>query len=368
MMWLIILVLVLAASIGGIFFLVTRFHRFGIIKKISSSNKKLSWFLAALPVVLTILLPTILLNIWATMIILIHLFVFWLLCELTGRLAGRIRKKELNSTIAGCAAIFLTAAYLGTGWYLAHHVYRTCYSFSTDKKLGQDNLRIVEIADLHLGLTLDGEGFAEQCSRISSEDPDVVIIAGDFVDDSSKKSDMLAACRALGGIKSTYGVYYTIGNHDKSYYGTRDFSLDEMYEEFSKYGITVLDDESVLINGSFYIVGRKDASDRDRLSMSELVDGLDKSRYIITVDHQPNDYANETDAGVDLVLSGHTHGGHIFPAGQIGLLIGANDRVYGTETRGSTDFVVTSGISGWAIPFKTGAISEYVVIDIHESK
>ena len=88
------------------------------------------------------------------------------------------------------------------------------------------------------------------------------------------------------------------------------------------------------------------------------------ARYTVLLDHQPNDYANEAVPPVDLVLSGHTHGGHIFPAGQIGLLTGANDRRYGTERRGDTDFVVTSGISGWAIPFKTGTWSEYVVIDV----
>ena len=99
--------------------------------------------------------------------------------------------------------------------------------------------------------------------------------------------------------------------------------------------------------------------------MSELMKGLDKSKYTIVIDHQPNAYDEEADSGADLVLSGHTHGGHIFPAGQIGLLIGANDRVYGTEKRENTNFVVTSGISGWAIPFKTFTISEYVVIDIN---
>lgn len=368
MMWLIILALVLAATISGIVFLIKRSHSFGIIQKISEHNKKLSWFLAVLPVALIILLSAILLNIWATMIILIHLFIFWLICELIGKLAGKLLKKKASPNITGCAAIVFTAAYLIIGWYLAHHVYRTYYSFTTDKKLGQDKLRIVEIADLHLGITLDGDGFAEQCERISAEKPDVVIIAGDFVDDDSKKDDMLTACRALGGIDSSYGIYYIIGNHDKSYYNTRDFSIDDIYAEFRKYGIHILEDESLLVNDSFYIIGRKDASDKDRLSMDKLVEGLDKSRYMITVDHQPNDYANEADSGVDLVLSGHTHGGHIFPAGQIGLLIGANDRIYGTETRKDTDFVVTSGISGWAIPFKTGTISEYVVIDVNEEK
>ena len=91
---------------------------------------------------------------------------------------------------------------------------------------------------------------------------------------------------------------------------------------------------------------------------------LDPSRYAIVLDHQPNDYAAEAASGADLVLSGHTHGGHIFPAGQLGLLFGANDSIYGMQQRGDTTFIVTSGVSGWAIPIKTGCFSEFVVIDV----
>ena len=128
--------------------------------------------------------------------------------------------------------------------------------------------------------------------------------------------------------------------------------------------MVVLEDESVLIDGRFYIIGRQDRSARNRADMADLVIGLDESIYSIVLDHQPNDYEAESAVGVDLVLSGHTHGGHIFPGGLIGLLSGANDMEYGTEVRGNTTFVVTSGISGWAIPFKTGCFSEFVVIDI----
>ena len=98
--------------------------------------------------------------------------------------------------------------------------------------------------------------------------------------------------------------------------------------------------------------------------MAELAAGLDPDKVSVVLDHQPNDYDAQAAAGVDYVLSGHTHGGHIFPAGIIGLLMGANDANYGVERRGNTTFVVTSGISGWAIPFKTGAKSEFVIMDI----
>ena len=91
---------------------------------------------------------------------------------------------------------------------------------------------------------------------------------------------------------------------------------------------------------------------------------LDPTKYIIILDHQPNDYAAEAATGADLVLSGHTHGGQMLEINLVGALIGSNDRTYGMETRDRTTFIVTSGISDWAIKFKTGCRSEYVIIDV----
>ena len=90
---------------------------------------------------------------------------------------------------------------------------------------------------------------------------------------------------------------------------------------------------------------------------------VDKDKYIIMLDHQPNDYENEKDMA-DLVLSGHTHGGQLFPLGQIAVALGVNDMAYGIKTIDSTIFIVNSGISDWAIKFKTGTVAEYTVIDI----
>ena len=98
--------------------------------------------------------------------------------------------------------------------------------------------------------------------------------------------------------------------------------------------------------------------------MEELLEGLDTDRYTVVLDHQPHDYANQEKSGVDLVLSGHTHGGWLFPVNALPELTGTDDKVYGHEKRANTDFIVTSGISEWALKFKTGTVSEYVVIDI----
>ena len=89
-----------------------------------------------------------------------------------------------------------------------------------------------------------------------------------------------------------------------------------------------------------------------------------KGKYVICLDHQPNDYAEEADCKMDLVLSGHTHGGQFWGLGIIGVWMGANDAYYGYERRKNTDFIVSSGIGDWAIDFKTGCISEYIVVNI----
>ena len=98
--------------------------------------------------------------------------------------------------------------------------------------------------------------------------------------------------------------------------------------------------------------------------MEELVSGLDSDKYTIVLDHQPHDYSAQTAAGVDLVLSGHTHGGQLFPVNYMGEWTKENEKTYGLATRQNTNFIVTSGISDWAIKFKTGCKSEYVVIDV----
>ena len=195
----------------------------------------------------------------------------------------------------------------------------------------------------------------------------MLLICGDFVDDDTKRQDLLDACAALGKMQTKYGIYYVYGNHDLGYFRYRDFTADELRQALAENGVTLLADETEVISEHISVTGRLDAN-ADRAEISALAADADTSLYRILLDHQPTDYDAEAAAGYDLVLSGHTHGGHIFPAGQIGLVISENDALYGHEKRGNTDFIITSGISGWAIPFKTGAVSEYCIIDVTEKE
>ena len=128
----------------------------------------------------------------------------------------------------------------------------------------------------------------------------------------------------------------------------------------------MLEDEIVSIGEDYYIIGRRDAGygGSERAGTGELVSGLDRDRYMIVLDHQPVDYDAEAAAGVDLVLSGHTHGGQLFPLEYVQPLVSANNSVRGLSHRGGTDFIVTDGISDWAILFKTGCRSEFNIIEI----
>ena len=366
MFWLILFILLAAATLGGAIFLVTRFHRFSFIEKLAKKKKALSWLVSVVPVVLILLLSSLVFNIWTAIIIMLHLLFFWIIFEILANHLRRSYKEERKYNIEGILAIAATLLFMITGWKFAHTIYRTQYDLRTEKDLGMDKLRICGFADSHLGITLDGEKFAAEMKRIEADEPDIVVVAGDFVDDDSCRADMVRACQALGEMKTTYGVYFVDGNHDKGYYESgRDFTYSDLIDELEKNNVTVLKDESVLVDDKFYIIGRNDKSNKDRKEISELTQGLDDSKYTIVLDHQPTDYENESVADIDLVYSGHTHGGHIWPAGYVGVLLRINDAYYGAEEYNGKAFIVTSGISGWAIPFKTGAKSEYTVMDIY---
>ena len=395
-MWVAILGSALGLSVAGIIYLISRFRRFGIVHAIAGERVWLQRLIALIPIAVIVVFGVF--ETVNTVIVVLHLALFWLFADIVTAIAGRVIKRGKNTgtdpeTDAGTVpeagsdtaegkpfkvywkgiiVILVCAVYLGFGWYNAHHVDRTAYELSTEKSLPGGKLRIAQIADSHIGTTFDGEGFASYMQTIQKDNPDIVVVTGDFVDDSSTKEDMVAACRALGAMQTTYGVYFVYGNHDKGYYNSRDYTPEELDAELRNNGVIVMEDKVAVIADCVCIIGRRDRNEGERkngtkrLTMDEITKELDKSRYTIVLDHQPNDYDAEAAAGADLVLSGHTHGGQLIPLGPIGRWIGANDRTYGMEQRGGTTFIVTSGISDWEIYFKTGTKSEYVIIDITE--
>lgn len=367
-MWALIFGVVILGTVLGILYLVSRFARFSIVHKVAKERKIVCFVVGLAVVILIFAVIWLTIGVVNAMICILNLMLIWLLCDGINKLVEKKRKQKFTKYYAGIFAMGITVIYLACGWYLAHHVWRTEYTLATDKQVG--SLRIVQFADSHVGTTFHGEGFAEQVKAMQSENPDIVVVTGDYVDDDTTKEDMIASCRALGTLKTTYGVYYAFGNHDKGYYGPqfRGYSGEDLIAELEKNNVKVLQDETVLLDNRFYLIGRQDRSEEQkgnsRASMEELVSDLDPDKYSIVLDHQPHDYDAQGAAGVDLVLSGHTHGGQLFPVNYVGEWTGENDKTYGLEKRENTNFIVSSGISDWAIKFKTGCKSEYVVVDV----
>ena len=128
-----------------------------------------------------------------------------------------------------------------------------------------------------------------------------------------------------------------------------------------------MEDDVAQIGDNFTLVGREDASGsygKNRKSTSELMEEQDKSKFSIVLDHQPQDYEEQAAIGVDLVLSGHTHGGQLFPINWSVCVFGKNCMVYGYKKINNTNFIVSSGVGDWKVQFKTGCLAEYVIIDI----
>lgn len=329
------------------------------ISKVSIIDKfKIHRSFKFLIVALVLSLLFIFYNVVNFIIILIHLSIFLGLSTLLLYLYRKIFKKDFKTNnIKVILGVIITIIYLGIGTYLNYHIFETKYDIYTDKDV---NLRVIQIADSHVGTTFDGDGFYKEMEKLSKIESDLFVVTGDFVDDDTTKEDMIRSCEALGLLKPKYGVYFVYGNHDKGYYSNGAYTLDELNSELEKNNVHILVDEVVTFD-NFYLIGREDKRFK-RKSINELVEGLD-NRYKIVLNHQPNDYDNEK-GKVDLVLSGHTHGGQMFPLAWVGLLTGSNDQEYGLKTIDNTNFIVTSGISDWTIKFKTGTKSEYVIIDI----
>lgn len=355
------LVLVIAAGIFGFVYLSAAIGKFGWIRKLSGQSKRRSRVISLALLLGFFVLFSLLLSLLDAVIILLHVLFFFLVFGLLCRIIRKKTEKQPGIFWQGWLALLAAGIYLCSGYYQCVHVWKTEYSLTTEKAVGE--LRIALLADAHIGVTFDGGGFAGYLEEIMRQEPDLILIPGDFVDDDTGRDDMLTACEALGRANPKYGVWYSHGNHDRGYFRGRDFTAEELTRALEDHGVRILEDEIAFV-GNLCIAGRKDASMGSRRTLSALLEDVSPDSYVIVLDHEPNDYEQEAATAADLVVSGHTHGGQLIPLGLIGRWFGGIDRTYGYEERNGTKFLVTSGISNWAVHFKTGARSEYVMITV----
>ena len=218
-------------------------------------------------------------------------------------------------------------------------------------------LHVVMVSDIHMGTVIGPRRIAAMVKRINSLSPELILIAGDAVDEDLAPVIRHNLGANLQNLKASLGVYGITGNHE--YIGGAEAAVAYL----RKYGVKLLRDSVVLVNNSFYIAGREDR-DRERFtgkkrrSVAELLQDIDKSLPVILLDHQPFQLDLAEKAGADLQLSGHTHHGQMWPASYITTAI--YELSHGYLLKGNTHFYVSSGYGSWGPPVRIGTRSEIV--------
>ena len=236
-------------------------------------------------------------------------------------------------------------------------------------------LRIVLIADLHLGYNTGYKMMRQMVRKINKEKPDLILIAGDIFDnDYNALKNPHKVAKVLSEAKSTFGTYGCYGNHDISEpilagftFGRKkerksDIRMDEFLKEAK---IKLLKDQKELIDKEIYLYGRADyekpaLEQKERKSPVQILAEMDAKKPIIVMDHQPVELQELANLGVDLDVSGHTHGGQMFPASITLKMIWEN--AYGLKKIGEMTSIVTSGIGVFGPNMRIGTKPEIVII------
>jgi len=225
-----------------------------------------------------------------------------------------------------------------------------------------DTLNVVLASDFHLSSISGKKRLARTVSQIDSLNPDIVLLAGDIVDESVSEEEEAEFSRIMAGIRAPLGVFAVAGNHE-SYAG-----LEKALGCLRSCGITVLEDDAVTIDDSFILVGRRDRQSLGYQERRKPIQtilarfGRERRLPVILLDHQPGRLEEAKDAGVDLQLSGHTHDGQVFPINLINTLIW--DLNYGYLRKDGTQYYVTSGVGTWGPPVRIGSTAEVVRLRI----
>lgn len=220
--------------------------------------------------------------------------------------------------------------------------------------------RIAVVSDIHLGTVL-GRSHAERIVRtINSAQPDLVAIVGDLVDGTVE--DLGPAAAPLRELRSRHGSYFVTGNHE--YFG----DAGEWVDHIRELGVHPLENARVELP-DFDLAGVNDVRGEDSGEGPDFQKALadrDTSRASVLLAHQPVQVHESVDHGVDLQLSGHTHGGQIFPFHAVVAL--ANPTVAGLERYGDTQLYVTRGAGSWGPPVRVGADPDVTVVRLASKK
>ncbi len=226
---------------------------------------------------------------------------------------------------------------------------------------GLESLNAVVMSDIHLG-TIIGNGRLERIvNKVNGLNPDIILLPGDILDEDLEPVIRQNAGATLEQLSAPMGVFGVMGNHE--YIG----GAEPAYRYLTEHGIKMLRDSVVKVNDSFFLVGREDFqkgrfAGKERLSIEELMEGVDKNLPVIVLDHQPYHPEKAAAAGADLMLSGHTHNGQLWPLNFItdGMFVIG----YGLGQVDGMQMYVSNGVGTWGPPLRIGNRPEIVNLKI----
>ena len=227
-----------------------------------------------------------------------------------------------------------------------------------------ENMRIVLLADLHIDRINSGSKIEQIVAKTNALKPDLIIIAGDIVDGtlSQRKNDV----QILQKLSAKYGVFGVPGNHEY-FSGYADWM-----KFFKQINLQMLENTHVKLPNNIYLAGITDlAAKRRNLPVPDVekaVQGIDKKEFVLLMSHRPSEAVKAAELGVDLTLSGHTHGGMI--RGFDLIVARFNDNfVAGLYQINDLKLYVSNGTMIWnGFPFRLGRSSEITLITLKNGK
>ncbi|WJD98973.1 metallophosphoesterase [Streptomyces antimycoticus] len=220
--------------------------------------------------------------------------------------------------------------------------------------------RIAVVSDIHLGPILGRAHTQRVVEAVNRTNPDLIAVVGDLVDGSV--ADLGPAAEPLRALRARHGSYFVTGNHE--YYSGADAWLDHVRE----LGLRPLENERTELPG-FDLAGVNDVggeSEGQGPDFGKALGGRDRSRASVLLAHQPVVIHDAVKAGVDLQLSGHTHGGQLWPGTYVAEL--ANPTAAGLDRYGDTQLYVTRGAGAWGPPVRVGAPPDVTVVELASTR
>ncbi len=267
-----------------------------------------------------------------------------------------------TKVIALLAIIGVTTLIVATGYINARTPKTRELNLHIDKSVpGEKTLRIVMASDIHMGTLIARNKTNKLVSSINQLKPDIILFAGDIVDEDLAPVIKYNLGANLMQLKANLGVYAIPGNHE--YIGGAEPAIRYLKD----HGVTVLRDSVLLVDNRFWLVGRDDRdkprfSGKTRKELEVVMAPVDHNLPVILMDHQPFNLEKSATLGVDLQLSGHTHHGQLWPLNYITSAIYEVSTGYKKIDR--THIYVSSGFGTWGPPIRLGSHSEIVVINL----